>query len=312
MAREINNIYYKKRLDDDLKEFIKKIEKHSDPTAGKDLKKIRDSYSKVCNAFNSGLPANVKIETKLIASNKKKIRCRVYKKNARTSTQILYAHGGGFIMGGLDSHNEICADICAQTGLTLTAVDYRLSPENKHPAAFEDILDVYKSFNNEMPLILIGDSAGATLVAMLAHYLKDNTRRLKGQVLIYPYLGGDITTGTYVKHAKAPCLTTDQMIFFINCWKNEQESSIKLPLSESDFLGLTPTVVFTASDDPLNLDGVSYVEKIKSVNGQAVHYESDGLVHGFLRARHVVARANKTFCKFTDAITKLANNQKLN
>ncbi len=309
MAREINNINYEKRLDDDLKEFIKKIEKHSDSKAGDDLKRIRDSYSQVCSAFESSLPPKVQIQTKSIKSGKKKINCRIYKKDLNTPAQILYAHGGGFIMGGLESHNEICADICDQTGLIVTAVDYRLSPENKHPAAFEDVLDVYRYLDKKVPIILVGDSAGATLMAMLSHYLKNKTNQLKGQVLIYPYLGGDMTTGTYLKHAKAPCLTTNQMIFFINCWKNEKNTSIKLPLNENDFIGLTPTIVFTASDDPLNLDGISYVEKINSFNGKALHYEGDGLVHGYLRARHVVAKATIAFSKITEAITRLANNK---
>ena len=312
MAREINNIDYEKRLDDDLKDFIKKIENHSDATAGDDIKKIRDSYSKVCTAFKSALPPEVKIETKILKSNKKKISYRVYKKNARVSAQILYAHGGGFIMGGLESHNEICADICHQTDLTVTAVDYRLSPENKHPAAFEDMLDVYRFLDPKVPIILVGDSAGATLMAMLSHYLKNKTNNLRGQVLIYPYLGGDMTTGSYLKHANAPCLTTNQMIFFVNCWRSEKKTSIKLPLNESDFLGLTPTVVFTASDDPLNLDGVSYVKKIKLVNGNAVNYQNEGLVHGYLRARHIVDKARCAFSKITDAISRLANQNELN
>ena len=311
MERQMNNIDYEKRLDDDLKDFIKQIEKYSDPTAGEDLKKIRDSYSNVCSAFDTGLPPDVKIETKFLKANKKKINYRVYTKNARVSAQILYAHGGGFIMGGLESHNEICADICHQTNLTVTAVDYRLSPESKHPAAFEDILDVYRFLDTKVPVILVGDSAGATLMAMLSHYLKNGTNNLRGQVLIYPYLGGNMTTGSYSKHANAPCLTTNQMIFFINCWSSKKKTSIKLPLNESDFLGLTPTVVFTASDDPLNSDGVTYVKKIKSVNGQAVHYQNEGLIHGYLRARRIVAKANRAFSKITEAITRLANQNDL-
>ena len=311
MARKINNIDYEKRLDDDLKDFIKKIEKHSDPTVGEDVKKIRDSYSRVCTAFKSGLPHDVKIETKILKSNKRNIPYRVYTKNARVSAQILYAHGGGFIMGGLESHNEICADICHQTGLTVTAVDYRLSPESKHPAAFEDTRDIYRFLDPKVPVILVGDSAGATLMAMLSHHLKNKTNNLRGQVLIYPYLGGDMTTGSYLEHANAPCLTTNQMIFYRNCWRTEKKTSIKLPLNESDFLGLAPTVVFTASDDPLNLDGVSYVKKIKSVNGNAVNYQTEGLVHGYLRARHIVARARRAFSKITEAINRLANQNEL-
>ena len=149
-------------------------------------------------------------------------------------------------------------------------------------------------------------------MAMLSHYLKNKTNHLRGQVLIYPYLGGNMTTGSYSKHANAPCLTTNQMNFYINCWSSKKKTSIKLPLNESDFLGLTPTVVFTASDDPLNSDGVTYVKKIKSVNGQAVHYQNKGLVHGYLRARHIVDKARSAFSKITDVISRLANQNELN
>jgi acetyl esterase len=309
MARKINTINYSNRLDNDLKLFIKKLQENSDHHTANDITKIRNSYARTCDLFKSEHPPGIKIETTSVTSKSKEINVRIYKKNSNLKAQILYAHGGGFIMGGLESHDGICADICDLTGFKVTAVDYRLSPEYPHPAAFEDVLEIYKSLNREIPVIGVGDSAGGTLIAMLANELKNTASSLKGQVLIYPYLGGSMDSGSYLTHAEAPCLTTNDMKFYLECWNHNQDDSVKIPLNEINFEGLPPTVVFTASDDPLNSDGISYVKKINSSNGKAIHIEGEHLVHGFLRARNIVEKAKISFAKITQSINILSQNE---
>ena len=311
MERKIKEIDYNRRLDKDLRQYISKVQEITDNDAGTDLSKIRASYDRVCDTFKVSTPPEVKIETNSFNTKEKQINFRVYEKDPKENVQILYAHGGGFIMGGLESHNDICAEICYETGLTVTAVDYRLSPEHRHPAAFDDVLDIYQSLNKKNPVILVGDSAGGTLVSMLATHLKGSDRTLKGQVLIYPYLGGNMKAGSYKKHALAPCLTKSNMEFYLNSWLDKNYNSVKLPLDETDFSNLPPTVVFTASDDPLNSDGVDYVNKIKQSNGKAIHFEGKGLVHGFLRARHSAEKARISFSKITEVITLLAKTDDL-
>jgi len=311
MERKIKEIDYNRRLDKDLHQYILKVQEITDNDAGTDLSKIRASYDRVCDTFKVSTPPEVKIETNSFNTKEKQINFRVYEKDPKENVQILYAHGGGFIMGGLESHNDICAEICYETGLTVTAVDYRLSPEHRHPAAFEDVLDIYQSLNKKTPVILVGDSAGGTLVSMLATHLRGSDRTLKGQVLIYPYLGGNMKAGSYKEHALAPCLTKSNMEFYLNSWLDKNSNPVKLPLDESDFSNLPRTVVFTASDDPLNSDGVDYVNKIKQSNGKAIHFEGKGLVHGFLRARHSAEKARISFSKITEAITLLAKTDDL-
>ncbi len=305
MARKISKIDYNSRLDDDLKIYLKKLQANSDHDTANDITKIRNSYARVCEAFKSKNSTNVRSETRSVKVKTREINIRVYNKTSNLKAQILYAHGGGFIMGGLESHDGICADICNLTGYKVTAVNYRLSPENPHPAAFEDVLEVYKSLNKAIPVIGVGDSAGGTLVAMLAHKLKHTAGSLMGQVLIYPYLGGNMESGSYLKHADAPGLTLNDMKFYINCWQNSQDTFENLPLKESDFSELPTTVVFTASEDPLNSDGKIYVKKINAFNGNAVHIEGEGLVHGFLRARKDVSKARYAFKKIIEAIKSL-------
>jgi len=112
--------------------------------------------------------------------------------------------GGGFVVGGLDSLDDICAELCAQTGYRVVAVDYRLCPEHVHPAAAATRW-VGRSFWS-------GTARVANLAAAVAHHARGETDRIRGQVLIYPDLGGGPDTDSYVTHANAPMLTRDEVI----------------------------------------------------------------------------------------------------
>ena len=158
----------------------------------------RRIYDTLCRAFFNGYPPGVTSEDCRIGS----VPCRVYPGAAPT---VLYLHGGGFVVGGLDSHDDICAEIRASTGLTVVSADYRLCPEHPHPAAYDDALAVATHLLATTPgLILAGDSAGGNLAAATVHHLRHAPGRLLGQVLIYPSLGGDRTSGSYLTHANAP------------------------------------------------------------------------------------------------------------
>ena len=134
---------------------------------------------------------------------------------------MVYLHGGGFVVGGLHSHDDVCAEIRSRTGLAVVSVDYRLSPEHQHPAAFEDACSVVSVLPG--PLVLVGDSAGGNLAAAAAHARRDP--RILGQVLIYPGLGGDRQAGSYVTHANSPMLTTADLDFYGGCCQTNANQS---------------------------------------------------------------------------------------
>jgi acetyl esterase len=210
---------------------------------------------------------------------------------------VIYLHGGGFVMGSLDSYDEICADIAATTGNRVISVAYRLSPEHAHPAALTDAFSVTQAVTG--PVILVGDSAGGNLAAAVAQQIA-----VLGQVLIYPMLGGDPRKGSYLTHANAPMLTTADVAHY-NAVRGPIVDATTQPLRATDFSNLPPTIAFGAECDPLCDDACDYADAITTAGGQATFVSETGLPHGYLRARHSVPRAAQAFKRICAAISAL-------
>lgn len=270
-------------------------------TASFTIAQQRAVYDAMCRSFHRGYPGGVTSEDRTVAG----VPCRIF---AGVAPAVLYLHGGGFVVGGLNSHDDVCAEIRARTGLTVVCADYRLSPENLHPAALNDALAVARSLGAEGPILLAGDSAGGNLAAAAAHALRGEVEVL-GQVLIYPGLGGDIDKGSYLTHAKAPMLTRDDVLFYAGIRHGGVapvgDASVT-PLTAGDFSGLPPTVTFGAECDPLCDDAGAYALRVRSAGGRAMSFTEPGLVHGYLRARYTVTRAAASFARITDALSALA------
>lgn len=263
----------------------------------------RRMYDEMCVSFHRGYPAGIAADDRAIAG----VPCRVF---AGAAPSVVYFHGGSFIFGGLNSHDDICAEICAATGLQVVVVDYRLSPEHVHPAAFEDALAVTSALAAEGPVMLVGDSAGGNLAAAVCHALRRSHVEIRGQVLIYPGLGGDRNMGSYVFHANAPMLATADIAFGARIRHGGPEPVGDIsasPLQDSDFSGLPPTLAIAAECDPLADDAHAYAAALRAAGGKAYAMTAQGLVHGYLRARATVPRAAASFAQICAAITAFAN-----
>ena len=255
----------------------------------------RAVYDRMCRAFHHGTPAGVTAQDRSVAG----VPTRIYH-SAPPCLTLAYFHGGGFVVGGLDSHDDVCAEICAATGFRVISVDYRLAPEHRHPAAFKDCLAVTLAMAAEFgPLLLAGDSAGGALAASVAHAVRGQLE-IRGQVLIYPGLGGNRDIGSYLIHAHAPMLTREDVQFYATM-RHAGPEPVNDPtaavLQDTDFTDLPPTVIFSAECDPLADDGRTYHDLIAAAGGHAEWHLETGLVHGYLRARHSVPRAAASFAR---------------
>lgn len=310
---------YSALIDTETHAFIQRTEAaFPDNAATLNIEQQRALYNAMCREFHAGYPAGVVSNNAHIpGACGWQIPVRHYTpvalKNAESDAHIVYLHGGGFVVGGLESHDDVCAEICKGTSKQLTSVDYRLSPEHKHPSALNDTMAVIEHLNKTYPkpIILCGDSAGANLAAAACHAYR-NQRKAKraapeiiGQVLIYPGLGGDTTQGSYITHAHAPMLSTQDVHFYSHVRCTDQTNvrdPLFSPLLDDDFGTLPPTIVFSAECDPLCDDGEQYCQRIQLAGGRADWIEERGLVHGYLRARHCVDRSAKSFERIIEAI----------
>ena len=299
---------YDRLIDAETWDFIRKSEESYPEDAVEDSPaEQRRAYDAMCRAFYRGRPEGASARD-LSADG---VPVRVYTAGDPDRT-VMYFHGGGFVVGGLDSHDDICAEICAMTGYRVVAVEYRLAPEHSHPAAFDDCWTAVRwaarEYGDEM--VLVGDSAGGTLAAAVAHFARGRLEGILGQVLIYPGLGGDPGRGSYLEHAEAPMLTLEDVKYYAEVRLPEGQAPptddpTYAPLQDSDFSDLPPTVIFTADCDPLRDDGKDYAARLRAAGGKVQWINEEGLVHGYLRARAAVSRAQDSFERVEIAIEAL-------
>lgn len=292
---------YSQIIDKETWAFIRQTETYYPPDAvGLSIAEQRAVYDRMCAALHAPRPKGLAVSDLPCAG----VPCRAYGAGAVT---VLYAHGGGFVVGGLDSHDDVCAELAVAAAARVVSVDYRLAPEHPHPAAYEDVLTVARALPG--PLVLAGNSAGATLVASVAHALRGRAD-LRGILLIYPALGGDRSRGSYVTHAEAPMLTTADVRWYAATRHGGTEPEgpdvTVGALHDTDFSGLPPVVVASAECDPLADDGRDYVARICATGGKAEWLLDEGLVHGWLRARHSVPRARAAFDRLCARLAEMA------
>lgn len=257
----------------------------------------RRRYEAMCAVFRVSRPVGVEAVDTVAGG----LPVRRYLPAAEAAERpfVIYLHGGGFVVGSLDSHDDVCAEIAAGTGLEVVAVDYRLAPEHVHPAALDDVAAVWLALTaHGRPGLVAGDSAGGTLAAALCLRL----RRLGApmpvvQVLIYPWLSGDRTAPSYSMNADAPLLRTADLDGYARCrggaaGANDAEL---WPLRATDFADLPPALIVTADVDPLRDDGCAYAAALSAAGGSALWQNEPELVHGYLRARHLSRRAERSF-----------------
>lgn len=297
---------YEKQIDEETWAFIRETGRHyPEDTVDLSIDEQRAVYNKMAAAFRKPRSEVVEVTEKTVET----VSVRIYEAGDPTRT-VMYCHGGGFVVGDLNSHDDVCSEICEQTGYRVVAVDYRLAPENEHPAQFDDAWTVLRwiATTYDGGVVLAGDSAGGTLSASVAHHARGRVDAVLGQVLIYPGLGGEHTLPSYNEHAHAPMLKLEDVKFYAGVRSGGTPVSndpTYAPLQDSDFAGLPPTVMFSADCDPLRDDCRAYRDAIHAAGGVAEWMNETGLVHGYLRARHSVGRARDSFERIVLAIEGL-------
>ena len=298
-------------LDPDYTAFIERYLEVSALSTATSVEQQRIDYDAMVREFTHAYPSGVDSEDSQIDGRHGPVPLRHYRsRDPGGDALVLFIHGGGFILGSLDSHDDICAELCAATGLELVSVDYRLSPEYHHPVHLDDGEDAFLS-QDRGNTILVGASAGGTLEAALAHRRRGQARKPAGQVLVYPSLGGDLfDLASYRDNAEAPLLSTADVRFY----RGARCHGDTLPLDDPEFYplvapafaGCPATIAISADVDPLRDDAELYVRKLQAEGIDAHWINEAGLTHDYLRARHLSKRAGTAFARIGEAIATLA------
>jgi acetyl esterase len=237
-----------------------------------------------------------RIDERMVPGPAGSIRLRLYWPNAAATplSAILYYHGGGHVIGSLDTHDLVARNLCAGTEALVASVDYRMGPEHKFPAAVEDSFAALKWVQANADELgadsdrigVHGDSAGANLAAVVALMARDNgSPRLRLQSLVYPVSDYGLVGESYDKYAEGYGLLTKQaMIWFRDHYlrsPNDAKDWRASPIKASNFAGVAPAIVVTAECDVLHDDGEHYAEALRRAGVPVEYREYPGMIHAF-------------------------------
>jgi acetyl esterase len=237
---------------------------------------------------------------------------RVYRPDLNATLPVfIYYHGGGWEVGDLDSHDPLCRQIANAAGCAVVAVDYRLAPENKYPAAAEDAYAVAAWLAKEGATLGLdgdriavgGDSAGGNLAAVVP--LMARARQgptIAAQILVYPITNHRFDTPSYREHGQGFILAAELMQQFWRCYladETDGEQPYASPLRAPDLGGLPRALVMTAGFDVLRDEGEAYGERLRAAGVDTTIHRYDGMMHGFLQFGSVIPEAH-------DAVREIA------
>jgi acetyl esterase/lipase len=223
------------------------------------------------------------------------LAARLYRPHAGTAPLVAYAHGGGWTMGNLDTHDRICRRLARASGAAVLSVDYRLAPEHPAPAAIDDVVHVLQWVASIPPelgpapstVAIAGDSAGGALAALACLRLRDARSKALPDLQVLVYANTDLTgPGASMRHkASGWGLDVSAVDFFNRQWvpdvRRWADPAVS-PLRAPDLRGLPAALVVTAEHDPLRDQGEAYAGRLREAGVPVDVRREDGLVHNFL------------------------------
>jgi len=243
------------------------------------------------------------------------VKVRVYKPTDSTEPQraLVYFHGGGFVIGSLDTHDGICRALSRRAECIVVSVDYRLAPEHRYPAALEDcwaatkwvIANAAKLGIDPDRIGVGGDSAGGALAAIVARKGRDAGTPFAVQLLLYPLTSSRQDAPSYSMYAFGYGLTRDAMAWFWNQYIGDHDGSTDPDISPAalqDLRRMPRAIVITAEADILRDEGESYAQRTFLAGVDTEGYCYDGMIHGFLRMAGLVDRSNQALSEIAESL----------
>lgn len=243
------------------------------------------------------------VEDRVLDLTEASLRVRIYRATDRPSCIMVYYHGGGWVLGSLDSADALLRAFAIQTQACIVSVDYRLAPEHPFPAA---VVDAHAAFRwaveragelagAPVPVLVAGDSAGGNLATIVAILSRDaGGAAPAAQLLFYPVTDCNFDTPSYLQNAEGMFLTRNLMRWFWDHYvrdQNERTGFRCSPLRAADLSGLPPALIQTAEYDPLRDEGEAYARRLEAQGTAVTLQRRDGLIHGYISMTGAVPAA---------------------
>ncbi|MFG2331224.1 alpha/beta hydrolase [Streptomyces sp. NPDC048604] len=211
---------------------------------------------------------------------------------------VVFAHGGGWVLCDLDTHDGLCRALVERSGATVVSVDYRRAPEHRHPAAEDDVHTALTWAAAAYPgraLVLAGDSSGGNLAAAAALRARDGDGpAVAGQLLFYPVLDHRLDGPSAEAYAEGFFHTTAHMRWYWEQYLGPDGDPVAAsPGLAAGLAGLPPALLVLADCDPLRDEGLAYARRLSAAGVTAQVHLHTGVFHGFLGARGVLPEADK-------------------
>lgn len=286
------------------------------------VKESRDAYIQNDSARLDKVSIQAVYDQEITTKDQYKIKLRIYEPRTDMSTNqfsaaIIFIHGGGWVVGDLETHDSICRIVSKQTNLPVIAIDYRLAPEFPFPYALNDCLDSLKFLTekaqelkiNPHKLIIMGDSAGGNLATVIAHQFNQmSTYTIISEILFYPVTTMITNNASYKRIAKNYPLSAQTMHWFISKYvtdDNDLYNPQLSPLYNEDINDSINSFIVTVSLDPLCDEGVLYAKKL-ICNGNYVEFHHlPNTIHGILTTAKMINLGKEYLLKSCDFILEL-------
>ena len=244
------------------------------------------------------------------------LRYRLYRPEGEGRRPLIaYFHGGGWVLGDIDSDDPLCRDLCVRTGAIVVSVDYRHAPEHRFPAPVEDALAAVEwitangsQLGGSGEVVVAGWSAGANLAAVVARLARDRGGpRIAGQMLLCPVTDSDMTRPSFNENGEGFVLTTSLMEWFFNHYVDEadRQDPRVAPLRAGEFSGLPPAVVVTCEFDPLRDEGQAYASALQAAGVPTRHIYGRGHTHTSLTMVDMVLSGARVRAEIAEAVRGL-------
>lgn len=281
-------------LDPNIRRLLDTLFRVSPPAGAPDVAQLREA-AEVMPRLLGGAPEPVaSIGDLRLPGPSGPVAVRVYRPGAGALPLLLYAHGGGWVVGSLDSHDKLCRILANRLEAVVVAVDYRLAPEHTYPAALDDVEAAWRWLRAEARTLgadgnrfaVAGDSSGGNLVAALSQRLaRAGGARPDAQLLLYPALDATCTRASYREFASGYNLSAEQMAWYWGAYRGDVpvDTPELSPLAAASLTGLPPAVFALAEADVLRGDGIDYARRLQAAGVPVRVVDCAGTIHGFLR-----------------------------